>query len=401
MTPLEERLRELPIPEEDVAEERAWRVVSAAYADHAPVQARRPVRRFVAAAVAAVAIAVLALTPAGAKVVDAVQDVIGIDDAKPLPESVPLPAAGEVLVDSETGPWIVRDDGSKHRLGDYGESTFSAPRGLFIAATDGRRLLALEPDGNVRWSITAPAEVSDPRWAPSGNRVAYKSGDELRVVGGDGTFDHAVAQNVAMPSPAWRPTVLKGAGEAGPEQVSFVDRTGRIRLVDADTGEDVPGGVDARAEPEGVRELAWSTDGSRLVTLSRRQLRVDAFGSGMVGAYKTIRETSLVDFTLAPSGDDIAILEDADGISTIKRLSLSAKPVDTELFSGPGAIEGLTFSPDSRWLFAGWRDADQWLFIEADRPRNLMAVDDVSKLFAEDGGDSAFPHVSGWVLPPR
>ena len=77
------------------------------------------------------------------------------DDAKPALRS--LPAAGELLVESEQGPWIVREDGSKRLLGDYEEASWSQPRGLYVAATDGRTLLAVEPDGTVRWTITAPA----------------------------------------------------------------------------------------------------------------------------------------------------------------------------------------------------------------------------------------------------
>ena len=395
---LEKRLRELRVPGEDDAEDRAWPVIRAAYAERAPAPTRRPVRTLIAAAVAAVVAAVLVLTPAGAEVVDVVRDAVGIDDAPTLPELGPLPAAGELLVDSEEGPWIVDDEGSKHRLGDYEQSTFSAPRGLFIGATDGRRLVALEPDGDVRWTVTAPAAVSDPRWAPSGVRVAYRSGDDLRVVNGNGTNDHLVASDVAPIAPAWRPTaamkLMKGAGA---EQVSYVNEDGRVPLVDADTGDPVPGAEVSDEPSDGrqdwaIREIGWSADGTHLLERSNRELVAGPH------SYDAARGTRLADAALSPRGDELAVIERGEGTSTIKRIDLGRGDASNRtLFSGPGAVEDLTWSPDSRWLLAGWRDADQWLFIEAARPRHLVAVDDVAEQFAPGG----FPQVSGWVLPQR
>jgi hypothetical protein len=385
---LQERLRELEVPAAEEAEERAWRVVSVAYAERDPAPARRPLGRLVAAVAAAFAVAALALTPAGAEVVDVVRDAVGIDDSETRPQLGPLPAAGELLVDSEAGPWIVREDGSRDLLGDYGQSTFSAPRGLFVAATDGHRLVALDPEGEVRWSVTAPAEVSDPRWAPSGFRVAYLSGGDLRVVAGDGTGDRVVARDVAPVAPAWRPTgTLKGTGEAGPEQLSFIDANGDARLVDADTGRDIPDMVPS--VPPRVSEIAWSADGQELALLAGRTVRVAG------RTYRVKREVRLVDFALAPSGEELAVLERAAGVSTIRRLAMSLR--GSTLFAGPGRVEGLTFSPDGRWLLTGWRDADQWLYIRTDQPRRLVAIDGVAEQF----GGGAFPEVSGWVLPQR
>ena len=93
-----------------------------------------------------------------------VSDVVGIgeEDAKPALRSPP--AAGELLVESEQGPWIVREDGSKRLLGDYEEASWS-PRGLYVAATDGRELLAVEPDGTCDGRSPRPRDVHDPRWA--------------------------------------------------------------------------------------------------------------------------------------------------------------------------------------------------------------------------------------------
>ena len=83
--------------------------------------------------------------------------------------------------------------GRKRRLGDYEEASWS-PRGLFVVAASDRRVVALEPDGDVRWTVTRPRPVADARWAPSGFRIAYREGNTLRVVVGDGTNDHLLAR---------------------------------------------------------------------------------------------------------------------------------------------------------------------------------------------------------------
>lgn len=410
---LEQRLRDEAVPGEDAAEERAWRVVRAAHAERVPVPARSPARKLVAAFAAALALAALVLTPAGAEVVDVVRDVVGIDESATKPALDSLPAAGELLVESEAGPWIVREDGSKRLLGEYGQSTWSAPRGLYVAATDGRQLVALDPLGEVRWTVTAPADVHDPRWSPSGFRIVYRSGDDLRVVSGNGTGDQIVARNVAPVAPAWRPQVeaefAKGTGIPGPEQLSFVDAHGRPRLIDAETGDEISEGPRPSIVPEQhgpIRELAWSPDGTRFFGMSEKALVTDGVGASNAGfyAYVATRGATLRELAVAPSGDELALLERGSGTSEVQLLTLSDRPRmrSGPLFAGPGTITDLTISPDGRWLLAGWRDADQWLFINADHPRRLVAFDDVSAQFDPGGsGNDAFPRVSGWVLPQR
>ena len=54
-------------------------------------------------------------------------------------------------------------------------------------------LAALEPDGDVRWTLARPA-VRFPRWGGTATdtRIAYLTGSRLHVVAGDGTGDDAV-----------------------------------------------------------------------------------------------------------------------------------------------------------------------------------------------------------------
>ena len=223
-----------------------------------PRPSRRTRRLALAVGGGAVALAI-GLSPAGAKVADLVGDAVGIGepDAKPALRS--LPAAGDLLVSSPAGVWVVGDDGAKRLLGDYEDATWS-PNAVYVAATTGRDLVALEPDGDVRWTYTAPGEVRDPRWAGTSvdTRIAYRSGSDLRVIVGDGNgdTDHLIARDVAPVAPAWRPVAeskLDGATALGPYVLSYVDGSGGVRTVDADTGErveDEPRGPPAtRAAP--------------------------------------------------------------------------------------------------------------------------------------------------------
>lgn len=409
---LEERLRRLRVPDEKGAEERSWRVIRTAHAERTPIRPAYPVRRLAVAVAASVVLLAVALSPAGAEVVDVFRDAIGIGEDEATPALRSLPTAGELLVESEAGPWVVREDGSKRLLGDYGEATWS-PRGLFVAAADDRQLVAVDPEGEVRWSVTAPAPVRDPRWSPSGFRIAYRSGGDLRVVAGDGTGDRAVARDVAPVAPAWRPVpdakLAAAGGAPGTEQLSFVDRAGRPRLVDVDSDAEISGGPRASIVPERygpIREIAWSANGVRFMAMSERALVTDRFGPAKSGffAYVATRGAELRDGSLAPNGEELAALERTAGRSEIHLFKLSGgkRSRSGPLFAGPGAITAVTWSPDGRWLLAGWRDADQWLFIRADRPRRLVAVDDVSRQFDPgDTGGGAMPRIDGWVLPGR
>ena len=116
------------------------------------------------------------------------------------------------------GVWVVQADGSKRRLGGWREASWS-PFGRFVVVARANELAALEPDGDVRWSLARP-RVRFPRWAGDriDTRIAYVSGRSLRVVAGDGTGDRLLRRNVASVAPAWLP------GEGF--RLAYTDRAG-------------------------------------------------------------------------------------------------------------------------------------------------------------------------------
>jgi hypothetical protein len=189
-------------PQEHAAEERAWSVVRAAYSQREPVAwPRRHARPLVAGAVAAAVVAAV-LSPPGRSVVHSLRKAVGVQHAQT--ELFSLPAPGRLLVSGPGGTWIVNQDGSRRRLGSYRDAAWS-PHGLFVAATRKDELVALDPKGNVRWTL--------PRYSPrfpawtgtrADTRIAYLAGGKLHVVAGDGTGDHVVGPAAAIP-PVWLP----------------------------------------------------------------------------------------------------------------------------------------------------------------------------------------------------
>ena len=314
-------LERIEIPGEHDARERTWAVLKTGFAERQPSE--RPRRKLRAAIAIAAVVAVLAavLSPPGRAVLDEIREVVGVERAQPA--LVSLPTGGRLLVTSDAGVWVVQQDGSKRLLGSYREASWS-PFGRFIAATSANELAALEPDGDVRWTL-ARRGVHSPRWAgtDTDTRIAYLDRTGLRVVAGDGMDDRLLVPGHRGPF-AWRP----GDGFV----LAYADRPGRVTLYD----------VEARkvVERSSLGQIPRDQQNARL-------LRRGGASEVVVGGRVAFRTT--------------------------------------------GALEGLTLSPDGRWLLIGWPAADQWLLVRADGS-GLRAVDNVAAQFRSQ----SFPRVDGW-----
>jgi hypothetical protein len=336
-------------PDEHAAEERGWRVVSTAYAGREPGPRRRAAP--FAAAVAAAVVVGIAVTPPGRAVVHSVREAIGVANADRTLSS--LPTAGRVLA----GGWIVSADGSTRRLGAYVDSSWS-PFGRYVVAARGDTVFALTPRGDVRWQLGRPV-VSFPRWGGTHDdtRIAYFSGEHLRIVAGDGTGDHqAVPGFVARVAPAWQP--------GGSFTLAYVARDGRVHV-----------GRFATTRLDAPRKVAWSSDGRRLLVVTRRALVV-------------LDPQGHIVATFGGGFRDAAFVPGTHRVVTLTRHAVVLH--GKTLFRTTGTLAQVVPSPDGRWLLVTWPEADQWLFVPV-RGGRVRAVGNIAAQL-----DSAF-HVDGWT----
>jgi len=381
---LRDALQGARAPDEGGAEDRAWRVVSAATAAGARPPLTRRHRWRAAQAAAALALITLVVSPAGASVRRWVADRIepGAPHAQPVLAS--LPGHGSLLVDSAQGPWVVHPDGSKRLLGDWREASWS-PHGLFAVVTKGHELAAVKPDGTVRWTLTRPGDVGRARWnGPDGERIAYLEGRQLRVVAGDGTEGRRIARNVDWVAPAWKP---------GPGHVlAYATYAGAVVAVGADSGHPL-----FRADAPSVLFLQW-TDGRLLVTSPRSLQLLDRSGRPRWTWTPPVGTT--IGSAVARGARVAVVLNDRDG--GMSRLLLVGQGRRSQvLFAGPASLGPPRWSPDGRWLLAPWPRADQWLFLQPGTgARKLHAVANVAAQFSPGHPAARFPSVAGWSRSP-
>jgi sugar lactone lactonase YvrE len=356
------------IPEDSAARERAWRVVRGAYEPRP--RRRRPLGVILVAALLPVAIA------GAAAAREWVFDPPGEKRARPA--LVRVPGGGTLLVQSGGSQWVVSADGARRRLGSFTGAAWS-PRGLYVVAWRGHELAALEPGGAVRWSLSAPAGVTQASWAPvDGFRIAYVAGTALRIVDGDGTGDrrYGTAGDVA---PAWRPRAA--------HVLAYVDRRERVNVAAVDTRRRL-----WRTRPvEGVSRLAWSADGRRLLVVADGRLVVV---SG--GRLRPLPGSESVEHVAwAPRGSELAVVRSRPRGSQVVLLR---GPRERVLFTAPGRLDGLAWSPDGSRLLVPWSEADQWLFLRPHGGR-LVAVANIARQLAPGARAPAFPRSVAWCCP--
>ena len=391
---LRSALQRIQAPDELDAQRRTWPLVRAALENREPVAWPRRNMRPLFVAAAGVAVLAAALTSPGRALVGSVKDAVTTKQAKPGPTLTALPAPGELLVNSRSGPWFVRFDGSRRRLGPWWEGSWS-PHAKYVVVTRGRELAAIDPyaKGAIRWSVGRSATVRGARWSPrAGDRVAYLMGHQLRVIAGDGTGDGQLRKAVAPTPPAWRPGTDR--------ELAFSTVDGRIELVDTDSSK-----PRWRTGPSEVpTQLTWSEDGQRLLVLADRSLRVlDDNG----------RRLWTIGLTIGPSG--VAFVRQshrfvmirysaATGRSDLVLLQAETNPGEARfLYSAPGDFGSLAISPNGRWLLVGWVNADQWLFLRL-MGAKVTAVSNIAEQFGAGGRvgplSEAFPPSVSWCCPP-
>ena len=397
---LRARLRAVDPDSDPGVEDRAWEIVRGAHRPPPGARLRRRRRwRITVPAVAsmlALAAGTLAVaSPPREALGRWLREAIGLSATPHLrPMLAGLPGGGQLLVNSPTGPWIVSADGHRRYLGAYTAAAWS-PHSLYVVAWRRTQLDALNPLGQQQWTLASAAAISVARWSPDGYRIAYIAGRGLWIVAGDGSETHQLYADVAPAAPAWQPHT------GTTHRIAFVDQSGDIRLLDADSEVQL---WRAKARPA-VRQLLWSPDGTRLLAVFAG--RVELYNSegrlladAALPAGQTISQAAF-----APIGDQVALAVrqtspagESVAVQTATPRGLHQPP--HILFSADAYINAIDWSPDDLWLVASSPSADQWIFIRTRPPVRFQAVSRITAQFASSHrAANGFPTLSGWQPP--
>jgi WD40 repeat protein len=200
--------------------------------------------------------------------------------------------------------------------------------------------------------------VSLPRWAPDGTHIAYRAGATLRIVYGNGSHDVVAGQDMAAVAPAWRPSEL--------HTVAWAATDGTVTVENADTAK-----IFRTYRGGAVRRLAWSGDGRRLLIAGRRRGAIHDLSTGTTRRLSLKPGEALLAAAYAPTGNRLALAVYGSGRTELR--------VHGEILrSVAGRLDDLEWSPDGRWLLAGWPAAGQWLLAHASgRPHEAaISVED-------------------------
>ena len=322
-----------------------------------------------------------------------IEERVGLAPDEAQPTLRGFPQGGRLLAVSDSGAWRVDPGGALRRLGDYRELGWS-PRGLYVIGTRGRRVTAMEPSGEPRWSIVRPGRVGRPAWSRGdGYRVAYletrPSGRTLRVADGSGQLDHAVAGG----GRGGHARLAAGARVHRQLRTDDVERgTGQaVATVDADTGARL---WSARL-PARALDLAWSRDGRRLVILLPDALQVRGRDGRLRAELPLPARSRARALALHPSGRRAAVALSRGGVSQVVVAGLTGEPRGlAPAVQRPGNVLRARVvarrPPAARGLAGGES-------VAADRPRGRpRAFSRVSRQLDPGVRGAGFPRLSGW-----
>ncbi len=379
-------LLQQPVPGEQLAIERTWEVVRAAFLAREPAPPRRrhfPTRLALAVLVlAGVGVAVW-LSGAGGWIADRFKSdseaAPATTAAATAPAPAGLPAAGRLLVAEGGRVFVVDGGGGRSAIGDYAAASW-ASSGRFVAAWRKNVLVGLdvEEPGLPLWQIAGKG-IADARWSADGFRVAYRARKTLRVVDGSGNDARLLARGIAPVAPAWR---------VGDEHVLAYAEESRVRVIDADTKKRL-----WQVPAEGVVALEWTSDGKRLAVLAARELSLLEEPRRVVDAVRLPDDVTGTALAARPgSAPDVAyaVFSRETGRGSVFVFD-AAKRTSELVFAGDGRLGTLVWSPDGRYLLVPWREGNQWLFVPVGAGE-LTASADPAREFGGDG----FPRPDGW-----
>lgn len=377
-----------PVPDEHVAEERAWTVVQAAFLASGPTvrqRRRRGGRKALLLLAVGGAVAAVALTPAWDRIADELR---GWLEEEPPAASAPqkaaaavgeVPGGGRLLVRAGGRLLIVEPGGRLVAAGEYDGGVWS-PAGDAVLAWRGDRLDAVGtqlPD-DVRWSAEV-AGASGAAWSATGELVAYESAGAVRVAGADRGAATEIVEGAAGVVPAWRPS--------GEPALAFADRDGRVIVVGAD-------GRRLWRTPRAPvpTEVQWSSDGGAILVAAAHRVALIGFREGPRTVVSVPAGTGTVSGASMRPGTDEFVYSVFDPAGRQTTVTLVDGERSRTLVSLPGRLPAPVWSPDGSLLAVSWPEGDQWLFLPADGAGAASTEIGVTAAIAAGG----FPEIAGW-----
>ena len=389
--------------DEEGALERALTIAASEHAGERAMRGEAGVTRRLLAALAGSAVTLaLILSPAGAQVRDWVGDAVSGDGDDGVRRALThVPSGGSLLVSSGAQLFTVAEDGSTGLLGDYDDAAWS-PNGTYVAASRGDQLLALEPDGDLRWRVYPPGSVEDQTWAPGCCRVAYRSDGGIWVVDGDGTDNRELAGDAAAVPPDWMPVPYDVETQSSQNVLAYIASDGRLVTIDADTSARSRA-VSAVEDPIAVDWL----DRRRILVAGRESLAIVDIRDGSVSPLEVPFRGRIDSMAFSAASSSVALLTEAGGPadgSRIRSALLLAQlgpggevTRTRSIFSGLGRYDGPVFAPDGSRIELGWREAGQWRFISPARDVEPVAVGGIAGQFDPGGGEvGPLPEIEDW-----
>jgi dipeptidyl aminopeptidase/acylaminoacyl peptidase len=164
-----------------------------------------------------------------------------------------------------------------------------------------------------------------------------------------------------------------------------------VRVLAVDTGREL-----WRTRPlrDGVTQLAWSPDGTRLLVATPVPWLLLG-RDGLLLARRSLPAGFVADdFAWAPDGRRLAVVRRNERRSEVVLVGPGGR--SRVLFTGSGRFGRVAFSPDGRRLLVPWPAADQWLFLSTSPGGRIGAVANIARQFAAGPRRGPFPDAVEW-----
>jgi WD40 repeat protein len=147
--------------------------------------------------------------------------------------------------------------------------------------------------------------------------------------------------------------------------------------------------------PRGVRGLAWSADGTRLLLSTRLEVRFYGGSGGLITTLSAPLDAPNVDVAVSPDGRSLALVRGGTANDVVV-IDLAARRLRLRRVLPVAGLRDVSWSPDGHWLLVTLPAADQWVFVRASGKPRVAAVSRIARQFGIRSTVGGFPALEGW-----